>query len=202
MRLQVTPEAKISTGAPSMPELREYQRQFEAITADAGELLARLTDAQFNWRPVPGRWSIAECLAHLNVTGQMYLPLIERSIREARERRAFGRGPFRHGLLGNLFVRAAEPPAKIKIKTPKLFAPLPEHLLIVVAPAFSSLHEQLFRLLREADGIDLARARLTSPVTRFLRLSLGQCFAFIAAHERRHLWQARQVRDDPAFPQP
>ncbi len=202
MRLRETPEAKISTGAPSAPELREYHRHFEAIMADTDDLLAHLTDAQFNWRPVPGRWSIAECLAHLNITGQMYLPRIDRRIREARERRAFSRGPFRHGLLGNLFVRAAEPPAKIKLKAPKLFAPLPEHLLVVVAPAFSSLHDQLFRLLRDADGIDLARVRVTSPVTRFLKLSLGQCFAFIAAHERRHLWQARQVRDDPHFPQP
>src|SRR5687768_16252992 len=107
MRLQETPEAKISTGAPSMPELREYQRHFEAIMADTNDLLAHLTDAQFNWRPAPGRSSIAECLAHLNITGQMYLPLIDRRIREARERRAFSRGPFRHGLLGNLFVRAA-----------------------------------------------------------------------------------------------
>jgi hypothetical protein len=31
-------------------------------------------------------------------------------------------------------------------------------------------------------------------------MGLGPCFAFLAAHERRHLWQAWQVRKDPGFP--
>ena len=26
--------------------------------------------------------------------------------------------------------------------------------------------------------------------------SLGQCFGLLAAHERRHLWQAARVRDE------
>jgi hypothetical protein len=183
-----------------VPELREYQRQFEAIKRDADDLLAGLTDAQFNWHPVPGRWSMAECLAHLNITGQVYLPVIDRGINGARSQQMFGQGPFRHGLLGKLFIRATEPPAKIKVKAPKLFAPLPEHLLAVVGPAFASLQEQLLRRVREANGIDLGRVRVTSPVSKLLKLSLGQCFAFIAAHERRHLWQARQVKNEHNFP--
>ena len=183
-----------------VPDLREYQSQFDAIKRDADDLLAGLTDAQFNWRAVPGRWSIAECLAHLNITGQMYLPIIDRGINEARSRQWFGRGPYRHGLLGRLFIRYTEPPAKYKVKAPKLFAPLPEHLLAVVAPAFASLQDQLLRRIREANGIDLGRVRVTSPVSKLLKLSLGQCFAFIAAHERRHLWQARQVKNEYNFP--
>jgi hypothetical protein len=37
-------------------------------------------------------------------------------------------------------------------------------------------------------------------VTRLVKISLGQVFPFIAAHERRHLWQARRVREDANFP--
>jgi len=33
-----------------------------------------------------------------------------------------------------------------------------------------------------------------------LKLGLGPCFAFLIAHERRHLWQAWQVRKDERFP--
>jgi transposase len=33
-----------------------------------------------------------------------------------------------------------------------------------------------------------------------VRLNLHLTLAWIAAHERRHLWQARQVRRHPAFP--
>lgn len=50
--------------------------------------------------------------------------------------------------------------------------------------------------LRSADGLDLARIKVTSPVTRLLRLSLGQWLAGLAGHQRRHLWQARQVKTE------
>jgi hypothetical protein len=33
-----------------------------------------------------------------------------------------------------------------------------------------------------------------------LRLPLGAYFAFVIAHDRRHLWQARRVRDAAEFP--
>jgi len=187
--------------SPLVAELEDYRRQFEAIKQDARELLNGLTDTQFNWRSAPGKWSIAECLAHLNVTGQVYLPLIERRVNQARAEKVLGRGPFRHGFLGNLFIRATEPPVKrIRVKAPKIFAPQPEHMLAVIVPAFMSLQEYLLRQIRAADGLDLGRVKITSPVGRLLKLSLGQVFAFIAAHERRHLWQARQVRNDTNFP--
>jgi hypothetical protein len=51
-----------------------------------------------------------------------------------------------------------------------------------------------------ADGLDLKRAVVTSPASRFFRMSLGAYLAFLAAHDRRHLWQARQVREAEAFP--
>ena len=46
----------------------------------------------------------------------------------------------------------------------------------------------------DADGLDLAAVRVPSPVNRLLRLPLGAYFDFILAHDRRHLWQARQAR--------
>ncbi|HVF56793.1 MAG TPA: DinB family protein [Pyrinomonadaceae bacterium] len=187
-------------GQSLAPELEDYRRQFEAIKGDARELVAGLTDAQFNWRQEPGRWSIAECLAHLSVTGQAYLPALSRQIKAGREAGRLSRGPYRRGLLGRLFLRGMEPPAKLKFKAPKLFAPLPEHLLAVVVPAFMSLQDQFVARMREADGVDIGRVKIASPASRFIKISLGDAFALMAAHERRHLWQARQVRDDQNFP--
>ncbi len=33
-------------------------------------------------------------------------------------------------------------------------------------------------------------------MTSLMRMSLGQCFGLLAAHERRHLWQAARVRGE------
>lgn len=185
---------------PLNPTLQDYRQQFAAIEQDARVVLDGLNDAQFNWRAGAGRWSVAECFAHLNVTGQMYLPDIDRQIKKARAAKLFGEGRFRHTLLGGLLVRAIGPPPKLRFKAPKIFTPLPEHLLAVVVPAFASLHEQFSRRIREANGLNLRRIKVASPASSFIKLTLGECFALLAAHERRHLWQARQVRDDPNFP--
>lgn len=191
----------IAPDEPLVAELQKYKEQFEANRRDAQDLVAGLDDKQFNWRPAAGRWSIAECLAHLNVAGQMYLTVFDRTIKEARAANpTFEAGPFRHGVFGKLFLRATEPPAKIKVKAPKLIAPLPEHLLAVVMPAYMSLHDQLIRRLYDANGLNLARVKVVSPFSRLFKFSLGHAFAITAAHERRHLWQARQVKNDAGFP--
>jgi hypothetical protein len=49
--------------------------------------------------------------------------------------------------------------------------------------------------LERADGLDLRRVKVATPISRFLKMSLGAMFAQIAAHERRHLEQARRVRE-------
>lgn len=191
------PEAR--PGERLNAELAECRRQFESARKDAEKLLAGLTDAQFNWRPAAGRWSIGECLEHLNA-GYGALPRFDRVIPDARSRGWVSQGPFRHGWLGNLYVRLMEPPPKIRVKTPKRYAPAPDRAFAEVAPRFLALQEELIRRLRDANGLDLARIKMSSPISRRFKLSLGQWFAFLAAHERRHLWQAWQVRRHPEFP--
>jgi len=66
-------------------------------------------------------------------------------------------------------------------------------------PEFFRVRDQLGERVRQADGLDLARVRTISHVNRLLRLPLGAYFQFILAHDRRHLWQARQVRNGPGF---
>jgi hypothetical protein len=193
-------DAEGQAGESLPAELEGYRAQFEAIKRDASELVAGLSDAQFNWRPAPGVWSIAECLAHLNVTGQYFLPRIDRRLREARAAGMLSEGPFRYGLLSRVMVRGSEPPAKLKFKAPKIFQPMSEHLSAVIVPAFMTLQDQLVERLRAARGVDLRRVKVTSPVSSLVKISLGQVFPFVAAHERRHLWQARRVREDANFP--
>ena len=197
-------EEHLTDGAPAgvaLPaELEGYREQFEAVKRDASELVVGLSDAQFNWRPAAGAWSIAECLAHLNVTGQFFLPRIDRHIREARAAGMLSEGPFRYGLLSRVMVRGTEPPAKLKFKAPKIFQPMSEHLSAVIVPAFMTLQDQLVERLRAARGVDLRRVKVTSPVSRLVKISLGQVFPFVAAHERRHLCQARRVREDANLP--
>jgi hypothetical protein len=67
--------------------------------------------------------------------------------------------------------------------------------------AFRAYQVQYVDRLRQANGLDLTRARVRSPILRWLKLPLGTAFAFTTSHERRHLWQARRIAETAGFPQ-
>jgi hypothetical protein len=182
------------------PEVDDYRQQFERLAKEADALVAPLTDDQFNWSPVPGAWSIAECIDHLNVTARLYLPRIDEAIAEAIRRGLYAEGPFTHDLLGRLFVLSMEPPAKIKLRAPEVFRPGAPRARSEIMAAFRAYQVQFVDRLRQANGLDLRRARVHSLASSWIRVSLNSGFALMAAHERRHLWQAQQVVTAAGFP--
>jgi hypothetical protein len=66
------------------------------------------------------------------------------------------------------------------------------------AARFQTIQDEMMERIQRAAGLHLSavKSKLAGP----LKLTLGQYFAFAAAHERRHLWQARQVKVLKEFP--
>ena len=186
------------------PELEEFRAQFEALSADAGALVAALSDPQFTWSPGGGVWSVGQCIEHLNVTARVYLPALDEGIASAIRAGVYGNGPFTYNVLGRLMVRSMEPPPLFRFKAPVMFAPpaapQPQRARGEIMAGFRGYQVQYIDRLRQANGVDLAKAKVVSPVNRFLHISLGSGFALQIAHERRHLWQARQLLARPDFP--
>jgi hypothetical protein len=180
-------------------DLQNYQRQFESIRSEAQNLLGDLNELQFNWQPGTDRWSIAQCIDHLVVTGRSSLANTHLAVSDARARGLLSPGPFRYGLIERWFVRQTEPPAKMKFKAPKAYMPSANQTHTEIIASFYTLQEEFLACIEEANGIDLARTKVSNAVSRWFRLSLGQELAFDAAHERRHLWQARKVKEELDF---
>jgi hypothetical protein len=178
----------------TVSELDLYRQQFEQIQQQAAELTAGLDEARFNWRPSPQDWSIEECLAHLTMAGQWEIRAIEAAIDQAIQRGLTGRGPFQYGAVDRFLVDQTEPPVRSPLPAPRHFVPLHGQPLTAVMPTFFHVQSQFLLQLARADGLDLRRVKVATPITRFLKMSLGMTFAQAAAHERRHLQQARRVR--------
>jgi len=184
-----------------MGDRQELERQLEAAAADLHALLAGLTEAQINWRPGPDRWSIGDCVSHLNVSDRAVLPALDRAIESAVAHGWKAQGSFRHGWFTRWMIRSMEPPVTRRFRTFPVFAPVDaRHDAAMLLADFAATRAELRERLARADGLDWGRTRVTSPVSRWLRLPFGGYLAFLLAHDRRHLWQARQVRNDPAFP--
>lgn len=175
------------------PEIDHFRAQFERISAEADALVAPLRDAQFAWQPAPGSWSVAQCIDHLNSTAREYLPMMDEGIADAIRRGLYAAGPYTYNWIGRTIVWMFQPETRLRSRAPKAFLPpvgRPRH---DVMAAFRAYQVQYIDRLRQANGLDLARARVASPVTRWIRMPLGSSFAMTIAHERRHLQQARRV---------
>ena len=181
-------------------EVEEFRQQFERISQDADAIVEPLTDDQFTWRPSADSWSVAQCIEHLNTTARLYLPQLDEAIANAIRRGTYGEGPFSYNVFGRFFTAAMEPPARFRVSSPTPFLPPPSRPRSEVMAAFRAYQVQFSDRLRQANGLDLARAKVSSPTTAWLRFSLGSGFALMLAHERRHLEQARNVVAHPNFP--
>ena len=190
-----------ATGPLSLaPEIGEFRKQFEQISADSDALVAPLSDEQFAWQPAPESWSVAQCIDHLNVTARQYLPMLDEGVADAIRRGLYSAGPYSYNWVGRLMVYLVEPTTRLRGKAPKAFQPAPGRPRHDVMAAFRAYQVQYVDRLRQANGLNLARARVASPVARWVRMPLGSGFAMMIAHERRHLAQARRVLSAEGFP--
>ena len=183
-----------------LAELETYLDQLLSIRQDADGLMSALSDEQFAWRPAPNRWSMSECFDHLSISAErLFVPGIDGAIADARNRGLTGSGPFVYPALQQLFLRMSEPPPRLRFKAPGSVRPTQVRTLASVRSDFIAWQDRLGERIHQADGLDLRRARYRSPVSVW-KWSLGIYLALALAHERRHVWQAREVRKSSDFP--
>ena len=178
------------------PDIASLARAFESNEHDVRALVSGLSEQRGTWRTEPGAWSVAECLDHLATANRVYLAAMDspaaRALADGRRRR----GPALPGLIGGWFVRSLEPPARTMLKTraprkirPRAATPLGEAL-----DQFLASHHAVVAFLQRYAAIDLASVTFPNPFIMGVRFSLATGLHVLAAHERRHLWQAWRVR--------
>jgi hypothetical protein len=176
-------------------QLEGYLDQLLSIRQQVPGLVAHLSDVQFAWSPGPKRWSMAHCFDHLNAAARLFMPAIDRTAGDARARGLTGPGPYAYSMVERLFIQMNEPPPRLRMRAPRALLPAPAASMDAIVAEFMTWQDRLKEGIRNADGLDLRRARGPSPAFPLVKWSLGGMIAITLAHERRHLWQARQVRN-------
>lgn len=153
-----------------------------------------LTDEQLNRRPSPGRWSVGQCLEHLNIVGGHYLPSIARRLRRAKDRSSRPAELVKFGPIGRRFVEAMRLDASTKpLKTPQKFAPSGSRLPRTVVEVFSRQIDELLSLIEQAREVNANGVRIPNVIIPLVFLRLPDQLEFLVAHMQRHVAQAERV---------
>jgi hypothetical protein len=188
------------------PPLEDLVRQFLAVVSSAKELVQGLDEKQFNWQPAAGRWSIGQNIAHLNIAAADTFPYLDAMLEQARAPGSGAAQSYSRTLIGRLFVWVIEPPYRVRVKTRSTHVPRSELNKASELALFEKNQDAYAARVRAASGsnicavkenLNLLAGNANAPPAN---LNLYEWFLFIAAHERRHLWQAQQARNNPAFP--
>ena len=176
-----------------MDALEDVEKELNEATRRAWSLI-QSTDARlFTVRPNPSSWSAAECISHLSISSESFLPVLRAALDDARKRNLTSTKPPKMDLLGRILRWFLEPPIRAKTKTTAPFVPRAVRAKADAFGEFASLQSKLSEMLNAARGLDLGRVKIVSPFDKRVKYNVFSAFRILVAHQRRHLWQAEQA---------
>jgi hypothetical protein len=183
------------------PQLRDYADAYRQSQSKVHDVTDDLSDDLFNWKPDEESWSVGECVAHLNIVAEAYLPKLEAAVRSGGPRND---GPFTYGFVARKMIEGMRPGAS-SLSTSRSLNPSEGGTRSNIDKdqalrVFDNYTERYVAVCNTAEGLDLAKIKIRYPFFWLLRLPLGATLEITGLHARRHARQALQVSEHPDFP--
>lgn len=153
----------------------------------------QLSLEELKLKPSPESWCILECIIHLNMYSDYYLPVLEEKI---SSNHSLHNQIFKSGILGNYFANLMTVNnGKItKMKAPKdktpTFADITSKQPL---NQFIDNQERFKKILMSAQLVDLTKIKIPISLTRLIKLRLGDTLRFVSYHNVRHIHQAEII---------
>jgi hypothetical protein len=188
----------VSRTLSRIPWSAQLIAELDAIDQNTKQLTAGLTEEQLNWQPASGAWSIGQCLEHLCLGNEIYLPAISAAL---VDQPASAVPEITLGWFARWFIRSYIEPSPITRRgsSPKKSAPA-RHVQLSVIDRFLRTNEDARRLIHEAEPLNVNRIRFVNPFVPGIRFTVGAGLKITCGHERRHLLQAERVKQSLGFP--
>lgn len=176
--------------------LKELETELREIISFA-ESLRDLPADEWTRKPNPKKWSVAECVSHLNIFGAHYIPLIRRGM-EKKGKLTTPEKTFNSGYWGEKLTGTMKPLPDGSIPSPMgtlgKFDPSKKNRVNAeTLELFIHQREEMLDLLLEALQYPLEKIRVTSTLGPIIRFKLGDTFRFMVAHDQRHILQMKRV---------
>jgi hypothetical protein len=185
--------------SPSHRKLDELATAYDAVAKRFTTLDASVRDDQWTRRPAAAEWSVAECIAHLNLTSAAMLPRMRAAFNEAQSLGPIGTRPYKGALLGRILAAMVGPVPMVlglrlgRTKTAAPFVPGSELPRAQVTSEFRRWMGEEKALLWTLEGLQIDRVTVESPFVAGARYDGYSALWIVARHELRHLVQAERA---------
>lgn len=173
-----------------------FSQLYTALAKHRSQLahLRSLPETQLRTAPKPGKWSVTECIEHLNLTYVHYLPKIQAALQTPQ---SSGTSAYRQGIFGGMMINSMQPKGEkrgIPMKTFAKFIPQTAgKTTSAIFDAYTDHLDQIEACIKQSEGLDLNGNRIVSAIGPVLKFKLGDCYRFLMAHDDRHLLQAEKL---------
>jgi hypothetical protein len=175
--------------------------QLKHIREYVDQNISGLNEEQLNWKILPSRWSVAQCLHHLIVTNAKYFETFDQILNKGYRPTSWERvSPFT-AWWGKQLLKSTEAFAAVKLRAPKVFAPSNGVIETDIATQFLEHQDHLIRYFEQLHAITKRKnITITSPASSIVTLNLRTSMRAIVQHEQRHINQANNVLHHAHFP--
>ena len=173
-------------------KLIQWLNDSQAETIAAVE---KLSDAQWNWKAAPERWSVAECVEHIMLAESTLMGAAQRALAAPVNPDWVEKTKGKAEFIENVMVKRLG-----KAQAPESIVPSGK---LTRAELMQKLREARARTLEFAKTTDLPlKAHTTEhPFPVFGTLNAYQWVIYIPLHNIRHNQQIAEVKAQPNFPQ-
>jgi hypothetical protein len=138
-------------------QLADIARSLESGQSRLRRFTDQLPESDWNRRLAANRWSVAECVEHLNLTSRAYIPRLRDAVASAGEVRHTPTKHYRHDALGWFLSKMFGPLRHLgkfkigRVKTTPAFVPKPGRSRGEILSDFVRLQAELIAQLRSKE---------------------------------------------------
>ena len=175
--------------------ITHYKPLIKSFQSKVELLFGGLSEEEFTFKPSKRKWSVQQCIQHLNASGNLYAQQVARAIDTGNHK---GNNGCSYRKLPRFMIWVVKPPYHVRLIAPKSFKPPPYKQQATESKqktiqTFSELQTRLYNQVCTVHKHCLEGAVVSSPLTRLIRLNLCELFGLVCAHEKRHIWQAEKM---------
>lgn len=151
----------------------------------------------FNTTPGPKKWSVAECIQHLNMTLKIYVPQMVTAVQN-KNKFIGQKENFTPSFIGKLAINSMAPTENKeiprKMKTFKILKPNEiEYNNRELLDIFLGYQNDLIAVIEGAADMSLEKPKIVTAAGSILKMRFGDALHFMIAHNQRHVLQAQNV---------